>query len=364
MALTSAARFYRPELDVIRFFAFFAVFLDHAVPIRMNLLHRVLSAGGMGVSLFFVLSSFLITELIRLEKARTGTINIPAFYVRRVLRIWPLYFLFIAFAVVVGLVLPEFHVPGKAVAAMMLLSGNWYVVFAGFLPKLLVPLWSISVEEQFYLLWPTLCRFLGKAALIVISIALIPIGAVTIRHLVLSGSNPITGIWVNSFVQFQTFGMGALLAIWLNGRIPSFQPFFRGILFSSALGCFYAAHFQFHIFDVNHIATPSSLILAYLCSGVGSCLLIVSVLGVSISTTFGWLTYLGRISYGLYVFHAFALILTEKMIGPAGNAFMGVAKPVLALLETVALAALSYKYIESPFIRMKDRFTVIKSRPV
>ncbi len=195
MKPSTAPRFYRPELDIIRFLAFFGVFVSHSVPVRMRFLHQLSSMGAMGMSLFFVLSSFLITELLRLEKQRTNTINISAFYIRRVLRIWPLYFLFIAFAVIIGSIWPEFNVPGRAIIAMLLLSGNWYVVLVGYLPKLLVPLWSISLEEQFYLVWPTLCRRLGKVALIGISILLIPVGAITIHHLTLTGRDALTGIW-------------------------------------------------------------------------------------------------------------------------------------------------------------------------
>src|SRR3954447_20381062 len=90
-------RFYRPELDLLRFFAFFLVFLTHGP--RLNdsfwighLYNRLARTGVYGLSLFFFLSSYLITELLLQERERTGQIHLRAFYLRRILRIWPLYF--------------------------------------------------------------------------------------------------------------------------------------------------------------------------------------------------------------------------------------------------------------------------------
>lgn len=84
-------RFYRPELDVLRFFAFLAVLIHHGpyAPGVPNLFRRM---GGFGLSMFFLLSSFLITELLVREREQTKTVNWKAFFVRRALRIWPLYF--------------------------------------------------------------------------------------------------------------------------------------------------------------------------------------------------------------------------------------------------------------------------------
>jgi peptidoglycan/LPS O-acetylase OafA/YrhL len=102
----NTATFYRPELDILRFIAFLAVFTSHAVdyPLSFLLQHHVplfaassllaIAHGGpYGVDVFFVLSAYLITELLLREKRATGGLRVPAFYVRRALRIWPVYFL-------------------------------------------------------------------------------------------------------------------------------------------------------------------------------------------------------------------------------------------------------------------------------
>ena len=96
--------FYRPELDVLRFIAFFSVFIAHlenapvatdASPLKAALLHLyavVVASGAFGMCIFFLLSAYLITELLIRERAATGSIHLRAFYTRRILRIWPLYF--------------------------------------------------------------------------------------------------------------------------------------------------------------------------------------------------------------------------------------------------------------------------------
>src|SRR5580704_3548587 len=99
--------FYLPELDGLRFFAFLAVFIYHSVaPLPalspetghfFALGHAILRSGCYGVDLFFTLSAYLITELLMRERARTGRINVAAFYIRRMFRIWPLYFAFLGF---------------------------------------------------------------------------------------------------------------------------------------------------------------------------------------------------------------------------------------------------------------------------
>ncbi len=159
------------------------------------------------------------------------------------------------------------------------------------------------------------------------------------------------------------FGMGSILAIWLDGRVPAFSWKVRWLLFALALGCFFAAQFRFHIF-VTDVEKPYSLAFAYLCSGAGACLIILGFLGVSVADYLRAFVYLGKISYGLYVFHMTGLILADRMMGPSGDAIRSLGKIMVALLGTVMVAALSYKYVESPFIRMKERFAVVASRSV
>ncbi len=173
----SSGRYYRPELDVLRFLAFLLVFIHHALPIAPDprvasllkgfapALYAVANACGYGLSLFFVLSAFLIGELLLRERGRLGTVNVTQFYIRRVLRIWPLYYLCLVIAIAAAL-LPGGH-RGDIVYLRWysVFMGAWYVSIHGTFRNPMTPLWSISLEEQFYLFVPWIVKWLNRTAL-------------------------------------------------------------------------------------------------------------------------------------------------------------------------------------------------------
>ena len=162
--MESMKKVYFPNLDGLRFYAFLAVFFAHSFwtefdYMRLNpafhFLKEVAYKGVLGVNFFFVLSGFLITYLLLEEKAVTGKVNIPAFYMRRILRIWPLYY----FVVFVGFVVVPFV--QSRLGQPTPERGNilYYLAFLGNFDvkptsAVLGILWSIAVEEQFYLVWP------------------------------------------------------------------------------------------------------------------------------------------------------------------------------------------------------------------
>src|SRR5688500_16368284 len=137
--VSTQGRYYRPELDVLRFFAFFLVFLSHTVPgdeafwaqtpvagAAAGLIVGLAAGGAFGVDLFVALSSFLITTLLLREREAGGTVDVKAFYVRRVLRIWPLYFVFmLVITPMMSYVLADESMPLKYTVAFLLLAGNW-----------------------------------------------------------------------------------------------------------------------------------------------------------------------------------------------------------------------------------------------
>ena len=151
--------FYRPELDCLRFFAFLAVFVHHTMPRQIDFyiahhlptaLSNVAYAGSFGVDLFFCLSAFLITELLLREKEEVGYLNVKAFYIRRILRIWPLYFAFVLFSFGLTFVDRNQHFSVSQLTMFLLLAGNWASAFT-VISSVVAPLWSVSIEEQFYL---------------------------------------------------------------------------------------------------------------------------------------------------------------------------------------------------------------------
>ena len=182
------SRFYRPELDVLRFIAFLMVFIVHRMdfmpidPAQHYWLYNICLLGDLGVPVFFLLSSFLITELLFRESDETGTIQLKAFYMRRILRIWPLYFL-----VFYGLVILTQFVPWSGAKdpatwlAFTFFAGNWWICLHGWVPAYPVnPLWSVSVEEQFYIAIPIIALYLRRPGVKTVSLFLIAVSYIAV----------------------------------------------------------------------------------------------------------------------------------------------------------------------------------------
>ena len=178
MSSPGTPNIYFPNLNGVRFVAAMAVVIHHVVQFQQffDPSFEIRGAasidlmGPLGVVLFFVLSGFLITYLLLTEQATTGRIAVKEFYIRRVLRIWPLYYLI----VLLGLVI----LPRIDFLAVPVLTDNisrhyalrvfLYVAFLPNVASALSPIpfasqaWSVGVEEQFYLIWPNLLRWVRR----------------------------------------------------------------------------------------------------------------------------------------------------------------------------------------------------------
>ena len=331
-------------------------------------------AGGFGVCLFFLLSAYLITELLQRERGRTGTIHVRSFYIRRILRIWPLYFFFLLLGTALGMMVHAWWISAARIFAFVFLAGNWYVAAAGFGKNPIFPLWSISLEEQFYLVWPWVAKIGGRAAILGLSLLLIPGSWVMLffmSHGFLShqGVNIEHAVWVNSLVQFQFFALGALLALGLNGRYPSLPTGARiGMLLAGVLA-WLAAEDGFGTKMIG-TATPTAipLIAGYTLVAVGCCLLFLGFLGMPRQWLPKPLVYFGKISYGLYVFHVLALDCVREAVARIGSSTFGSGSVsyllvlVGGLVVTILLAMASYRFLELPFLKLKERFTFVESR--
>jgi peptidoglycan/LPS O-acetylase OafA/YrhL len=365
-----AGRWYRPELDCLRFFAFFAVYIYHTmsgdaayysarhIPFA-TLVASAASAGRFGVDLFFLLSAFLITELLLREQEEYGTVDIRSFYVRRILRIWPLYFL----GLLIGLLVPLFdaseYFPVKYAAAFVFMFGNWLPVLGFRLQSVMWPLWSVSLEEQFYLMWGAfIYKSSGRRMLLCAAAVLLVVAPVSRLLLLPMARERHSEVVVssNTFARLEPLALGIASATLLSKRRQSFGWAWR--LCFLAGGCVLwltAGHF------LN--LTKSFMLLGYPAIALGALLIFLSVFGSPLAP--GWLRYLGKISYGLYVFHLLAIHYSIRLLGGQVHTLRAFsAYWSLGLASTLVLAALSYRYFESPFLRLKERFTRIQSRPV
>jgi peptidoglycan/LPS O-acetylase OafA/YrhL len=367
-------RFYHPELDVLRFLAFALVFSAHSAHPAESLIRRGVpravvavveafsSVGGFGVDIFFVLSAYLITELLLREKAQFGDLNVGSFYVRRMLRIWPLYFAFLFLAAAASRWLRGTPDSWQVVLAYSLLCGNWWTIFHEWPSLALSPLWTVSVEEQFYLAWPPVVRRLNKRQMLIACGFMVGIAVSTQIYLVLRHAE-VEHIWCNTLARLEAIAGGIAVAVLLDGRSPKLAGWVRLMLFAGGFGALLFSAGYLHTIDDPGLIR--SIVLGYALVDIGSVMMLIAIL----AETPPWfargpLVYLGRISYGLYIFHFLGLILADKFLNHflGSQAFRG-GLP-LAFLLTVVFAALSYHFYESRFLRIKERFARIPSRPV
>jgi len=287
-------RYYRPELDVLRCFAFLMVFASHTVP------GSTAVGGAFGVDLFFTLSSFLITTLLLRESSVCGALDVTAFYLRRVLRILPLYFGFLLAATTLARSLvPDENLPLKYVVAFALLCGNWACVLWGYPHSVATPLWSVSIEEQFYLCWPLIMRR-WVHRLTMVAVGLVVVSFVTRLCLVLHGAiHP--QIWCNTLARLDPIACGALLAVRQDKREITLSPGIRVALLLGGCGVLTAAGRFGDVVGIKALVTFPAVTAACVA-------LLVAALSLQMAPGRGpavrALVYLGRISYGLYVFHS------------------------------------------------------------
>jgi peptidoglycan/LPS O-acetylase OafA/YrhL len=362
--------FYRPELDILRFSAFLLVFLSHINPgdasVEHLLGHGIIAqtirgaflGGVYGVDLFFCLSSYLITTLLLKEHGLTKNIDIRSFYLRRILRIWPLYFTFLLCIVpVIGAVLPGQHLPMPFLTAFVFLSGNWACAAWGFPISGASILWSVSIEEQFYLTWPLIMkRWLHRLPGICWSLILLAFMARGI--LVLLGASR-DSIFCNTLSRLDPIAAGALLGFYFKGQTPNFRLRIRIPLILLGLSGVVAC-------GAFGSGAGALALLTYPAATLASVLLLVGTLGIDLSWLPGLsrrlLVYLGRISFGLYVFHAVSIAIAKTLL-PLHHPSLArtMMQVVFGFLFTAVLASLSYRFLESPFLKLKDRFAYVTS---
>ena len=371
-------RFYFPELDSIRFFLFWGVWGYHALPRQENvytehhvpaafasLITSILKAGMASLDVFFILSAFLITELLLREKELRGVPDLKAFYIRRLLRIWPLYFFMIALAGFVSIFDRSQPLGWAYALSFLLFAGNWIMVFRGFpRAEIIGPLWSVSFEEQFYLLWPLVVRRASKKNLIQIATGLLVLAALARLILLLkhTGGQP---IWYNSFARLDSIACGILLAAIFHGR-PTLRVGLatRLVLLLAGISAWLIVGLRCGLLDP--VPTLLGGMIGYPLMSLGGVAIFLCVLGAAQDglpfLKYSWLVYFGKISYGLYAYHFLGLQLSHHLLTRYHNAHSWTLSWLCGLAITFSLAVVSFRWLESPFLRLKrNKFTHIPS---
>jgi peptidoglycan/LPS O-acetylase OafA/YrhL len=374
-------RFYLPQLDGLRFFAFFLVFLHHSpvFPGGGRVAASLKEYGWVGVDLFFVLSAYLLVALLHREHAATGLTDFRKFFIRRALRIWPLFYVYIA-ACFLYFVAADGKdatvVTGRTIGHLFFLD-NFFTALAGqYSPLSFTPhLWTIAFEEQIYLFIPLLFmaivglrrtnKFFALTAIAVaISQPLLRWGLTRFHN------NELT-LWVVPFVHFDTILAGLLLGAGVGSTLKERVPGdILAVLGAVVLGfiLFVLPYGDFSTFlPPRGIHLFTLLALAFFLIVLG-CLDERSWIARLLARQ--PLVFLGRISYGLYVWHWIGTQVGPGLARPwlsahvnLDRAYVGWLSAVLpAFALTLALSVLSYFALERPFLRIKSRFTLVPNR--
>ncbi len=371
---------YFPAIDGLRFLAFLLVFIHHfntnGIPTQLLFLH---SYGWIGVELFFVLSSFLLTKLAIKEIYKAGLLSIKKFFIRRILRIWPLYFTFILFMFILqsASINVTFGIPyikallPRLMGLLTFTDNLWCAVgsYNGAIPYI-AHLWTVSLEEQYYLLIPFVLPFLvklNKKELLMLGSGILAFFLI-MRAISIGLALPHPFIWTLP-IQCDAFLLGTLLALGVFDsvllKMNNLVKFCFGFLF---LGLLY--------FLPNVSSNRMGVILIYTIISISFTLIVDSVVKtnnkfVNIVFANKIARYLGKISYGLYVFHFFAIAYADRFIDNCvsriftrGTSIYWLAALSITLLFAILISAISYELFEKRFLIFKKKFTTIESRPI
>lgn len=343
------------NLDTFRAIAALVVVVGHLELFRLDHFNtsvfNYIPSGHTAVILFFVISGFLITFLLTTEKKRYGKISFKDFYLRRILRIWPLYFLILLASVPFF----EYQISEKTIAwAIAIMPNVSHAIGCGWSES--PQIWSIGVENQYYLLFPFVIAFVPK------------------KHI------PLFLLLGIVFFSLLPHGVDFFNArIWRSDDLAQFnRKFFYASKYSSLLigsfvGFMVADDHSWLRFFYNKclfiIAVVSTIVLwglniqvTYFTDELMSLLFAIVIVNscvnpsINISIENAVIKYLGKISYGIYMWHWVVILLIFKFVPIDGGASSIVLLYILTIPGTIVIAALSFATFESFFLNLKRKF--------
>ena len=365
---------YFENLNAIRFIAAFLVVVHHIealktrIPIPNYWDNKViLLIGRIGVILFFVLSGFLISLLLFKEQQATKSINIKNFYIRRIFRIWPLYYLIIISTFFIIPFIDFFTIEGfskDVVWSNLFVKLCLYVIL---LPNLVLTLfgpvsyasqtWSIGAEEQFYLVWPFLMKYIKNKWILMFGVIA---GYLLIKfsfHLLPRNEFIIilNGYWISTPIHCMAIGGIFALLIYKNSAATKF---IRNLLFATTTQV------------IVLIATFSSIALGFNFPHLNDEFyailwgILISNFAANLKRLFSmensWSNYLGKISYGLYMFHPIVIVFSIKILHYINIKNDYILYPLVFVI-LIVVSALSYEFFEKIFINKKVNYSTILS---
>jgi peptidoglycan/LPS O-acetylase OafA/YrhL len=374
---------YFPNLDGLRTIAFLLVFLQHSVSDQLlngydgvigSFLKMLFRGGATGVSVFFVLSGFLITYLILNEQNSTNGINIKHFYIRRALRIWPLYYAVLIFVFFIYPILRNLAGMESShahnIPYYFLFLSNFDIIhidhyFETMAWGPITVTWSVAVEEQFYLTWPLFFAFVPKRFYPFIFIAIIS-GSLVFRYYHLH-DKPV--LLYHSFIVCADLAIGGLCA-YCAIYYEQFTRFFAN-LGKNYIVSLYFIGFLLLLFMPNLSEQSASLLFfSRLINTLFFAFVILEQNYAQQSfykfSNFTTLTFWGKYTYGLYLIHNIVLLFIFIALGPKllninyeTHFLSNFMVCVIGLMLSMLISYLSYEYFEKRFLTLKERFSTI-----
>jgi len=358
-----AAGLYLAPLDGLRFFAFLLVLIHHLTPPLPDRqpMADVQALGWVGVDLFLAISSYLFFHLLSAEYAKTGSINIGWFYIRRLLRIYPLMMLFpLAMLMIYGAV-DDFG--WVRLAGLGLFLDNILTWFRGYSSiRFSDHLWTLSYEFQFYLFLPFIFlsyKRLGKRDFLIAAFAFF-LYCFLARMVVFASGVTHPVIWVAPFLKPESLLAGMCLVI----IQPTWKWWYSSLVAAAGIVIFINLPLPWASAWSSAVSYP---VIGVTCAALLDACLRSNLLSRALS--YRPLVMLGRISFGLYVYHVLSIYLGRQLTNGIGlsldpvndrsDYFLVLAA---ALVVTIALSTASYWLAERWFDRLKLRFAVVVGR--
>lgn len=345
-------------LNGLRAIAAIAVVLAHLrilLPEFPSISQRHFDLANYAVTIFFTLSGFLITYLLVQEKKK-APISIKYFYIRRILRIWPLYFFYLALAIITIAVYEPVKLPG-ALPYYLFFAANIPSLFNNHLP-FLAQYWSLGVEEQFYIFWPWLIKGSKNVFKAIIIFTACFMLLKIIAKLILHQTGDISFMHALEVNRFECMSLGGVAALLCDQRQPLFMklvthPITQLLCWLSlplmALNYFHLMYFS----DNDMVALVTACLIVNLAFNPKNI--------INLENRF--FDFIGKISYGIYIIHPLVIFFYGKLLAALSLTgavkLIGVYTGVLGI--TILLAWLSYELLEKRFLQMKGRFSTIKT---
>lgn len=371
---------YFPNLEGLRFILAFAVFASHSMlgtsinqHVSFDFLKRIITvftSGHLGVSFFFVLSGFLITHLMFEEKDLTGSFSMRHFYIRRILRIWPLYFSVLFFSFFIYPIVKSYlgytdQNPFRLIYQCLFLSNfdNIHVQHLNLIsvaPLMISINWSVSIEEQFYVVWPILFASIKPNRFWIV--CLLVIFASWFFRLSINDGAFFYYHTLSVISDMAIGGLGASLCFFNKRLLKRFEAICLPlIVLIYALG--------FFILMYSELIFPEYFIFSTL-RILNACFFCFIILEQNFATNswykFGHsrkLTSLGKYTYGLYMLHPIGIqasIILFRLLGfnREDNFFLSMLYVLIGLIASITLSVLSYHLLEKYFLDKRKYFSI------